>query len=659
MLESKIARFFADRGPLATHLPGFEVRAEQVALARAVSRALCRRAKLVAEAGTGIGKTLSYLAPAVLSGLKVVVSTGTKNLQEQIVGKDLPDLERATGGSIPVQVLKGRTNYLCLYRADRFAQAPLLPSAAEVSSYQEICEWRETTADGDRAELALLRDDSTLWRELSATSEQCLGRKCDSYERCFVTTMRRRAMSVPLVIVNHHLYLADLSLRQRTGDQSLLLLPPHDLVIFDEAHDLDEIASQHFGVQASSRRVEDLCRDVFRATEDAAEVQRLRPAVDAVRAQATALFERLPLTQARTLLVKIGETPLVHEAFTATDQALERLEAELAASRAPEAPALARRAATLAAELSFLLDLPTRPSLVSEIPAALKDDSDHFVRFGELSGRNRSVVARPMEVSTILAALFQSMAAVFLSATLTVQKSFAHFRRRLGLTGLDDVEELALGSPFDYQNNARLYLPNDLCDPDQPDFASLASGRAVALVAAAQGGAFILCTSHRMLPVMRDAVAAQTDLEVLTQGEMPRTLLVERFRKNGDAVLVATMSFWQGVDVPGQALRLVIIDKLPFASPSDPVTAARLELLRARGEDPFSTYQVPQAALLLRQGFGRLIRRKTDRGLVAVLDRRLLSRSYGPVFLQSLPECPRLQTLAEAEAYLRALNDAS
>jgi ATP-dependent DNA helicase DinG len=652
MLERKVVAFFAAGGPLASSFPEFESRPEQQSLAREIAHTLSSRTKLIAEAGTGIGKTLAYLAPAVISGLKVVISTGTKNLQEQILAKDLPILERALAGPVDAQVMKGRANYLCLYRADRFARQPLLPSAADIGLYQTLVNWRQTTDTGDRAEVPDLPDDSTLWRELSASSEQCLGRKCAVYERCFVTQMRRRAQAATIVVVNHHLYLSDLSLRQRVGDPAMLLLPPHDLAIFDEAHELDEVAAQHFGLQVSERRVEELCRDALKAAAEPELLDRLRPILDAVRRRAGELYDTLPFGDGRMALPAVKDDERVRIAFAAADEALEALESLLSSSAFTEAPALARRAAAVAAETAFLLDLPPRASLVEEVPLMLREAKEDFVRFSDRSPRNRTLVARPIDVASLLAVALEPVAAVFVSATLTVGGSFAHFRARLGLT---DAAELAVGSPFDFEHNARLYLPTDLPDPDHPDFAELASARAAALVDASGGGAFILCTSYRMLPIMRAAIERDTSHAVLMQGEAPRTQLIEQFREHGHGVLVATMSFWQGVDVPGSALRLVIIDKLPFASPGDPVLAARLDYLRQHGQDPFHTYQVPQAALLLRQGFGRLIRRKSDRGLVAILDKRIVTRGYGKVFVKSLPACPRLDGLAEARAFLANL----
>ncbi len=625
-----------------------------MALADGIAAAISAGERLVAEAGTGSGKTLAYLHPAIASGLKTVVSTGTKNLQEQLVNKDVPLLARALGREIDVQVMKGRTNYLCHVRAERFAGEPLFPSLDEARAYAAVERWRHRTRTGDRAELSLLTDDSALWRELTATSDQCLGRKCRDYERCFVTLMRQRAQLADLVVVNHHLYLADLALRQRLGEEAVFLLPAHDLVVFDEAHDLDEVAANHFGVAVSERRFVELVHDVERLVAgDAALAGYLRPRLSELSARARRLFEALPFGVGRTSLEALADRRALAEAYVSLDEQLEQLEGELALPLEEAAP-LARRAQSLAAELCFVLGTKARRELPRGPDLALDGARDAVVRYTELAGRTRTAWARPVDVSRLLREALGGTRAVFLSATLRVDGSFSHFRARVGL---DRTRELAVGSPFDYRTAARFYVADDLPEPDRPEFAPLAAARAAELVNASGGGAFVLATSHRMLTILRGALESATSLRILMQGEAPRSHLVETFRADGNAALVATMSFWQGVDVPGSALRLVILDKLPFASPGDPVTAARLELLGARGGDPFMDYQVPQAALLLRQGFGRLIRRHSDRGLVALLDRRVLHRRYGAVFLRSLPDCPRLTALADALDFLRAGRD--
>jgi ATP-dependent DNA helicase DinG len=648
-----VAEFFAPDGPLAASFPRFEPRPEQVDLAVAVAATISERDKVMAEAGTGIGKTLAYLVPALTSGLRTVVSTGTKNLQEQLIHQDIPIVEAALGRDLEVQVMKGRTNYLCHLRADRFALQPLLPSTAEAGAWESILAWRDETTTGDRVELRALADGSPLWRELTATGDQCTGRRCPDFERCWITIMRRRAQAADLVIVNHHLYMADLALRQRLGDLTVALLPLHELVVFDEAHELDEVAANHFGFQVSERRFIELAHDVRQATAaDPSLAAQLAGTLDRLRNNARALFDELPYGGGRTPL-PAGPSDVILDRYNDVDAHLEQMESHVASSALEEGPGLARRAALLAAELAFVLRLQPRRSLTSDIRLPELEEGDTFVRYTEAAGRHRALVARPVDVATILGGSLEPLSAVLVSATLAVGGSFDNYRARVGL---EQAREVSVGSTFDFENNARLYIPEDLPEPSDPTFPARAAERAAALAASSAGGAFVLCTSHRMLPIARAALEAETRLHVLVQGEAPRSLLIEEFREHGDAVLVATMSFWQGVDVPGSALRLVVIDKLPFASPSDPIVAARVAFLRRHGRDPFMAYQVPQAALLLRQGFGRLIRRHSDRGLVALLDRRVLRRRYGRLFLDSLPRCPHLSRLEEAQRFLAELS---
>ncbi|OGQ91302.1 MAG: hypothetical protein A2289_09735 [Deltaproteobacteria bacterium RIFOXYA12_FULL_58_15] len=644
--------FFAPDGPLARSFADYEPRAEQVELALAIESAILSRDKLLAEAGTGIGKSLAYLVPVIESGKQAVVSTGTKNLQDQLLTQDVPIVERAVGREIHVEVAKGRTNYLCHLRAERFLAQPLLPSTDDTRIVNEVMLWRETTHTGDRAELRSLGDHNPLWRELTANSDQCVGRKCPQQERCWVTLMRQRAQAAELVIANHHLYLADLSLRGRFAEFGVFLLPAHDLVIFDEAHDLPEAAAHHFGHQISERRLSDLAHDVTAmASTDPGLAAVLGPTLIRLRQSVAELFDKLPFANGRTPL--FGKRPIdVLDWYLSVDEQLEQIEATLGSTDQDEASGIAKRTAVTAAELAFVLRVEPRRSLVTDVDLPMTTDDNTWVRYTELSGRNRSVVARPIDVAPILRQSLQLTTAITVSATLTVGGSFEHFRSSIGFKG---AHELAVGSPFDFASNARLYIPTDLPEPSAPDFAEKAALRTAHLITASGGGAFVLCTSHRALPVMRALIESETGMGVIMQGDGPRSLLVDEFRNHGDAILVATMSFWQGVDVPGDALRLVVIDKLPFASPGDPVVAAKIQYLRQRGEEPFYSYQVPQAALLLRQGFGRLIRRHSDKGLVAVLDCRLHTKGYGRIFLDSLPNCPQLSELSEAEEFLASM----
>ncbi|MEO1172697.1 MAG: ATP-dependent DNA helicase, partial [Myxococcota bacterium] len=606
-----------------------------------------------AEAGTGTGKTLAYLVPALASGLRVVVSTATRNLQDQLFEKDIPDLLSAAGVDLPIEVMKGRTNYVCLTRAEgQVAQGSLIDDGF-VDAFRA---WLANTHRGDLAELTTLPESAGFRRDVTATSEQCSGRRCRLYESCYVTQMRRRAETAQLILVNHHLYFADAALRGRVSDPSIRLLPPHDLVIFDEAHEIDEIAAQHFGYQVSEARLGELIRDTGARVPE--ERDALRAVLLRLERESRKLFDLLPFKDGPMRLdpARLGRT--VRDQLTETDAALGELEAILDDIGTDESLQLARRGANLAAELAFVLKEPDRQSTVGEVvledakvldtnppyrddgvapPETEKASELPFVHFTDRRGAQRSLSARPIEVAPIMKLHVREIPAIYISATLTVDGSFEHFKNRLGL---DDIDELQVGSPFDYETAARLYLPEDIPAPDSPDFSTAAVRRARALIDLAGGGAFVLCTSYRMVEHMRAALRESPHL-VLCQGDAPRGRLVDTFRDHGNAVLVGTMSLWRGVDVAGSALRLVIIDKLPFASPAEPLHQARIELLKSRGVEPFRRYQLPHAALLLRQGFGRLLRRSDDRGVVAILDPRISRKGYGRMFLRSLPPCPR------------------
>lgn len=651
MNAEALTHFFGPHGALHATLTSHEERPEQLATALAVQRNLGRGDRLLVEAGTGSGKTLAYLVPAVTSGVRVVISTATKTLQEQILHKDLPLLERALGRRIDAQLMKGRSNYLCIARTQRFTAQQVLPGFAERRRLDRVLQWARETNTGDRAELTFVPESWAAWREMSATADQCTGRACPDYERCWVVAMRQRAQTADLVIVNHHLYCADLALRDRLTDGALAVLPPHEAVIFDEAHELEETAAQHFGVQVSDARLGELVRDAERLfTGDALSATAVQQAVGSLRAAATSLFATLgPATSRRILPSPTDEA--TRNAHQRVADALAHFEATCVAADDEAQLQLARRSTLLAQDLAFALDCIPTAALVQEIHDIAAED-EPFVRFLEPQARGTAIVARPLEIATRLQQGLGEHAAVCISATLTVNQSFDYFRSRLGL---ESARELRVESPFDFSTHSALYIADTLPPVADPSFATEAARHTTELVRASGGGAFVLCTSHRTLAIMREALVADGTRDVLVQGERPRSALLQEFAASGHAVLVATMSFWQGVDIPGSALRLVIIDRLPFASPGDPITASRLAYLRARGIDPFRSYQLPQAVLLLRQGFGRLIRTRRDRGLVAILDRRIVERGYGASFLRSLPECPRLQTLPEAQAYLRSI----
>ena len=646
-------------GALARSLPGYEHRGDQLAMARQVLQALEERRYLVVEAGTGTGKTLAYLAPAALSGRKVVISTATKTLQEQIWSKDLPLLSGPGGLAVEAAYLKGRANYYCLERGARFAENPTFPARDEAALWPRIQEWARTTDAGDRSEIDL-PDHYGAWRELSASGETCLGKDCPRYEECFVTIARARAAQADLVLVNHHLFFADLAMR--TSRAGVEVLPAYDAVIFDEAHALEDIATEYFGLMVSSYRVEELARDAVRAVADRPDLQRL---VKERGAELTRAGERYfaalaaglrgssrgpgwgaprgparrqhPARAGDDLRVALSAEALapVEGDQGRLDAALEDLRELFAEGEGPSLTALSRRAAELRVELKAV--------------TALKDPSR--VYFAEVRGRGVFLRAAPVDVAEELVdRLYRRVdTVVFPSATLAAGGRLDYFRREEGLSPLFEVGEAIFPGPFDYRRQAALVVPNGLPEPSHPDFLPAAADSVRALVEVTGGRAFVLCTSVRAMNALREALD-DLPYQLLLQGERPKGRLLEAFRGE-PSVLFATQSFWEGVDVAGEALSLVVIDKLPFAPPNDPVVAARVRALEADGRDAFAELSVPAAALALKQGFGRLIRTRTDRGLVAVLDRRLVSRGYGRAFLATLPPAPVLRSVEAARRW--------
>jgi ATP-dependent DNA helicase DinG len=682
-------------GLLARALPGYEPRPSQVEMAERVAEALAERRPLLVEAGTGTGKTLAYLVPAILSGLKVVISTGTKNLQEQIYRKDIPLLSAELPMAFSAACMKGIANYLCLRRYGEH-QAAEAARGAHDPTLDAIRAWAAETDAGDRAELEALADDDPVWREVSATPETRLGPRCPHFEACFVTLARRRAQAADLVIVNHHLFFADLALRSRWPQAQIL--PAYEAVIFDEAHQLEDVATDYFGVSVSSLRLQSLVRDLERADKSGNAPDRARDIAEHVERRADALFSSLrarlggtssiageasgasrgaprralPGEDARSIAGEAsgasrgaprralpGEdarsvdarAPMSMDTWRdgpdrdalALDTALEELEGALAASSGlgdggEQADSLAARARALRDDLALLVD------------GAGRYDRKH-VFWAERRGRALALHASPIDVSDIVRDKLLSVvdAAVFTSATLTAGGSFEFVRARLGL---ESAREARLPSPFDYRRQALLYLPRDLPAPSDERFTATAAERMLALVEITDGRAFLLFTSHRQLRRTHELLAPRITQPVLVQGEKPKHLLVEEFKRNVGCVLFATASFWEGVDVIGEALSLVVIDKLPFAPPDDPLVAARARRLEEEGVDPFASYQLPRAALALAQGFGRLIRHRDDRGIVALLDRRATTRGYGARALAGLPpDCPRATSLDEVRRF--------
>jgi ATP-dependent DNA helicase DinG len=600
-----------------------------------VARTLRDGGLLLAEAGTGTGKTLAYLLPAVELGRRVVVSTGTKNLQEQLLLKDIPLLAKALGRTLNVAVMKGRGNYLCLLRFRSFSEAGRFRRLEEIPLFRAVEDWAPRTRTGDRGEIADLPDNVDFWREVSAASENCIGQSCPEFDPCWVTRMRGRAIEADIVIVNHHLLCADLAVKDGSYGA---VIPGYDSLILDEAHLLEDVATQYFGIQVSSHRVEDLCRDVERETSAAKmDAPDVIAEVAAIRHRADGLFKLLARGTGR----RLGPDWMTSRLAEESGALLLRLEglrtAILAIPDKPEALAgHAGRADSLRRELAFVL--------------AAEDDG--HVYFVESRGHSVFLKATPIDVSARLReTLFDEVrAAVLTSATLAVDGGFEYLKSRLGI-GDKVTEELLLASPFDHASQAVLYVPRRMPEPQSPAFVDRVAEEVVALLERSRGRAFVLFTSYANMNAVAERIAGRVEYPILIQGEAPKAVLLETFRSTPGAVLLATASFWQGVDVVGEQLSCVIIDKLPFASPGDPVVAARIDRLRNRGENPFGEYQVPVAVLMLKQGLGRLIRSASDRGVLAVLDSRLLQKAYGRRFLESLPPARLVHDLAEVEAF--------
>jgi ATP-dependent DNA helicase DinG len=624
-------------------------------MAEAVEEALDREHHLFVEAGTGTGKTLAYLVPAVLSGKKVIVSTATRALQEQIFVKDLPLVTEALGAhGVPVHaaLMKGLANYVCLRR---FEEARASGEHAGDLEFSRIVAWLHDTESGDRSELADMPEDARAWREVASSSETRIGAGCEHFERCFVTRMRREAEDAQIVVVNHHLFLADLALRSGPRGAHASVIPAYDAVVFDEAHQIEDIATDFFGVRVSSARLDALLRDAERSLSRANALEALtsgpvrgtlEQAREASRAFFAALARHTGAGEARRVLTEEDVGTDVRAAYEALDTRLAALEA-VTRARGEEAVQLVSRRAS-----------DVRDAL-RDILAGTRADEDgelaDLVRWIDVKTRSVSLGASPVDVgSTLRARLFDRVPAVVCtSATLATARSFHFAKARLGSP--PEAGELLVDSPFDFAARAALYLPDDLPEPSDPAFEDMAVDRIVDLVRMTDGGAFVLCTSTRSMRALHARLRSRVDSPLMIQGERPKHMLLSRFRASGRAVLVATMSFWEGVDVPGWALRLVVLDKIPFAPPNDPVVAARCARLDRDGGNGFTQYSVPSAAMTLKQGFGRLIRTQKDAGVVAILDRRIVRKGYGRALLASLPPARRVRAMSDLRAFWASL----
>jgi len=650
--------FFAPGGILARSSLPYEYRPGQLEMAKAVERSLAERRHLIVEAGTGTGKMLAYLLPALRTGQRVIVSTGTKALQDQLFFRDVPFLETLLG-PLRVCYMKGRANYLCRHKLVTLQNQPILSGLEEIDQYRQIAEWEQTTETGDRSELSGLPESSALWSKLDARTEACLGSTCPDYRRCFITEMRRRAQESDIIIVNHHLFFADLSVKQEAaGAPDAGILPEAAAVIFDEAHELEEVASNYFGLSISNLRFEELARDMetqLRGKEGAGAITGV---TQQLRDRSRMFFAGLPLAGD-------GRQPFVgREDFLETSgdlyigvrATLRRLEAEMEGMNGvDEAPGLKKRVARLRTELEFLLESNSSNMVYwmerRIVGGAPERGSAGSARRGfRTENRHTFLQATPIDVSELLHEMvFETIPSVVLtSATLTVQGGFEHMRKRLGLT---EARELVVPSHFRYGEQALLYLPPNMPDPRDPEFPEAAANCIRRVLNLSRGRAFCLFTSYSQMRDLYERLLPVLDFPILLHGTAPRKALLEEFRSTPNAVLFGTSSFWQGVDVQGEALSCVIIDKLPFAVPSDPVVAARMKAIEEAGGKPFFDYQVPSAVLTLKQGFGRLIRSLEDRGVLVLLDPRVSRQRYGRTFLASLPPYRMTQTITDVEAF--------
>jgi ATP-dependent DNA helicase DinG len=650
---------FGPDGLIARSHKSYEYREGQLEMANRVAEALEKKRHLIVEAGTGTGKTLAYLIPAIAAATKekkrIVISTGTKNLQEQLMEKDIPFLQKVMPKKFTAAYMKGRGNYACLYRIHKAEHQPILDGVGQIDQFDEVRRWSYDTQTGDRRELVDLPEDLSFWNRINARGDVCIGQKCPEFEPCFITRMRARAEEADIVIVNHHLFFADLSVR---GNQFGRVIPDYSAVIFDEAHLIEDVASDYFGFQVSSFQLDELVRDTDTlpitnplVTRDVTKVAaKIIGLADQFWLKFTlARFDgRFELSQDlfsfRDRDGELKPTPL-GEVYLALDGALGSLANTLEplAADSPETDSLLRRVRQARFDLDFIATQTER----------------NYVYWLEKRGKGMFLRASPVDVSELLREkLFEKVESCILtSATLSSSGSFNFVRERLGLD-TSKTSGFSAPSSFDYENQAILYLPKAMPDPRSQEFTQMAAGEIIKILDVTAGHAFVLCTSNQSMAALYELVSSRVNYPCFVQGSMSKAGLIERFRETPNAVLFATSSFWQGVDVQGEQLSCVIIDKLPFAVPSDPVVAARSRFIDDNGGRSFFDYSVPQAVITLKQGIGRLIRSRTDRGVIAILDPRIKTKGYGRDFLQSLPRMRITSNLADLHVLMDSADSA-
>ncbi|MDD5273267.1 MAG: ATP-dependent DNA helicase [Methylovulum sp.] len=631
---TELASFFSHTGALAAVIKGYQPRTAQLEMAQAIQAAIADHKHLLAEAGTGTGKTFAYLVPALLSGQKVLVSTGTKNLQDQLFNKDLPVLRKAMPTPFMAALLKGRSNYLCTYRLKNALTSNMGFSKEDAAALAKINAWGKRTQTGDIADIADVPETSPVWYLATSTVENCLGQDCPDYAECFLVKARKKAQEAEVLVVNHHLLCADWSIRDNGFGE---LLPNAEVVIIDEAHQLADVASNFLGINIGAKQLNDLAQDtLIEYFQDATDIPALRAAAEDLEHEVKDLRLAFGLELKRGEWQELERNPKIMAGLQAVKAQLQRLDAqlELASVKTKGLETCFKRAHELLQQ--FLL--------------ILEDNSGKWIRWYEVHRKTFTLSRTPLDIAGEFRLFMQHHKAtwIFTSATLSVANTFDHFATHLGLT---EARSQSWGSPFDYPRQSLFYHPKGLPHPNAPNFIPLIVEFVLPVLHASKGRAFFLFTSHRALQQAESLLKDQLDYPLLVQGSRPKAQLLEQFKKAGNAVLLGTASFWEGVDVRGEALSCVIIDKLPFASPGDPVLKARLDAMAQQGKNPFFEHQIPAAVIALRQGIGRLIRDENDRGVLMVCDPRLLKRAYGQLFLDSVPPMRRSRDIKDVQAF--------
>ncbi|MFI3121790.1 MAG: ATP-dependent DNA helicase [Methylococcaceae bacterium] len=631
---TELESFFSSGGALSEIISGYQPRAAQVEMAEAISDAINRNQHLIAEAGTGTGKTFAYLIPAIFSGKKTIISTGTKNLQDQLFNKDLPLIRKVVKTPFVAALLKGRSNYLCTHRLKNALSTTLGFSKEDAAALAKINTWGKRTKTGDTSEMSGVPESDPVWYQATSTIDNCLGQDCSDYADCFLVKARKKAQESEILVVNHHLLCADWSIRDSGFGE---LLPNAEVVIIDEAHQLADTASNFLGITVGAKQLNDLAQDaLIEYFNDATDIPQLRSAAEDLEHEVKDLRLAFGIELKRGEWQELENNPTIMTGLAAVKAQLQRLtdQLKLASVKTKGLESCFKRAEELMHQLQLILD----------------EKTGKWIRWYEIHRKTFTLSRTPLDIAAEFRLFMQHHKAtwIFTSATLSVANKFDHFANNLGL---NEADSASWNSPFDYASQSLFYHPKGLPQPNDPQFIPLIIDFALPVLQASQGRAFFLFTSHRALKQAEDLLKNKITYPLLVQGSRPKAMLLEQFKKAGNAVLLGTSSFWEGVDVRGEALSCVIIDKLPFASPGDPVLKARLDAMTQQGRNPFFEYQIPAAVIALRQGIGRLIRDETDSGVLMICDPRLLKKAYGQQFLDSVPPMRRTRDIADVQAF--------